>query len=127
MYVFYLIATTIILPGVNALWSFDGHTLDTYGRYDAVSQNGPTYVTGINGQSGTALAIDQSASQYVVISSSFVDLTYKSFTVEMWFYPTALTELDTGLFSQCETPVLDRCLIFMIRHYRLLMAFYAGR
>lgn len=127
MHVFYLIATTITVPEVNALWTFDGDTLDTYRTYNAVPHNGPTYVMGITGQSGTALSFDRSASQYVVMSSSFVDLTYKSFTVEMWFYPTLLTELDHVLLSQCDSISPDRCLILMIRDYRLYLAFYAGR
>lgn len=61
------------------------------------------------------------------MSSSFVDLTYKSFTVEMWFYPTMLTSGDFGLFGQCQTPIQDLCLILMIRNYRLLLAFQAGK
>lgn len=83
-------------------------------------------MTGITGQNETALAFNRSASQYVIMSSSFVDLTYKSFTVEMWFYATSLTSQDFGLFGQCEVYSLDRCLILMIRNYRLLLAFYSG-
>ena len=109
------------------MWSFDGNTLDTYGIYSAVSYNGPTYVMGITGQNGTALAFNRSASQYIVITSSFVDLTSKSFTVEMWFYSTSLTDEDYGLFGQCEMASRDRCLILMIRDYRLLLAFHSGK
>jgi len=109
---------------VNALWTFDGNTNDQYNIYNAVAFNGPTYVTGYTGQNDTALAFNDS--QYVMMSSSFVDLTNKSFTIEMWFYPTMLTSDDFGLFGQCQTPAPDLCLIAMIRNYRLLFAFESG-
>jgi len=127
MYHSLFIATTIITPTVDALWSFDNNTNDQYGIYNAVPFNGPTYVTGYTGQSNTALDFDGSQTQYVSMSSSFVNLTYNSFTVEMWFYPTMLTSGDFGLFGQCQTTSQDLCLIYMIRNYRILLAFDAGK
>jgi hypothetical protein len=123
----FFIATTIVTPSVNALWNFDGNTNDQYSNYNAVPYNSPSYVTGYTGQSSTALAVNSSVSQYVLMNSPFIDLTYKSFTVEMWFYSTMLTSNDYGLFGQCQTPTQDLCLIYMIRNYRILMAFEAGK
>ena len=127
MYHSLFIATTIIIPTVNALWNFDGNTNDQYGTYNAVPANAPSFVTGYTGQSNTALAFDGSSSQYVIMSSTFVDLTNKSFTVEMWFYPTALTSGDYGLFGQCQTSSMDLCLMYMIRNYCIYLGFYNGK
>lgn len=126
MYHSLFIATTIIVPTVNTLWNFDGNTNDQYGTYNAVPFNPPSFVTGYTGQSSTALSFDGST-QYVLMSGTFVDLTYKSFTVEMWFYPTVLASGDFGMFGQCETPTQDHCIIYIIRNYRLLMAFQSDK
>ena len=121
------IATTIVTPAVNALWTFDGNTNDQYNIYNAVPFNGPSYVMGYTGQNNTALSFDNASSQYVSISSPYVNLTYRSITVEMWFYPTTLTSADYGLFGQCQTTAKDLCLIYMIRNYRILLAFHSGK
>lgn len=112
---------------MSAEWDFDGDTLDNYGTYNATAYNGPTYVTGYTGQSGTALAFDRNASQYVMMSSPFVDLSSKSFTVEMWFYSTIVTAQDYGLFGQCQTIATDLCLILMLRNYHPYLAFHGGK
>lgn len=112
---------------MSAEWDFDGDTLDNYGTYNAAPYNGPTYVTGYTGQSNTALAFASSASQYVMMSSPFVDLSNKSFTVEMWFYSTTLTTQDYGLFGQCQTPAKDLCLSLILRNYQPDLAFFGGK
>jgi hypothetical protein len=117
----------MVIPAVDAIWNFDGNTNDLNLIYNGIAYNGPTFVTGYTGQSNTALAFDGNASQYVLITSPYMDLTNKSFTVEMWFYPTVLTSDDYGLFGQCELNATDRCLIYMIRNYRAYLAFYAGK
>jgi hypothetical protein len=127
MYHSLFIATSIITPTVNALWSFDGNTNDQYNTYNAVAVNGPSYVTGYTNQSDTALAFNGSLSQYVVMNAAFVNLTNQSFTVEMWFYPTMLTSGVFGLFGQCQTVVMDECLIYMITNYRAYLAFWSGK
>ena len=64
---------SIVTPTVNALWSFDSHINGENGIYHTAAVNGPTYVTGYTNQSNTAVESDGSSSQYVLMSSSFVD------------------------------------------------------
>mgnify|MGYP002378638754 CR=1 FL=1 len=80
----------------------------------------------ITGRNNSALFVNGSASQYAMMSS-YIDLTNKSYTVELWFYPMELGTGDFGLFGQCEATTKDLCLIYMIRNYRILMAFHGGR
>lgn len=121
------IATTVLTPVVHALWPFDGNTNNHYGNYNAMPFQGINYTRGYTGQPGTAIAFGGSINQTAVIPSPFVDLTNKSFTVELWFYATHLTSADTGIFGQCEKTAKDLCLIYMIRDYHLLMAFHSGK
>ena len=85
--------------------------------------NSATYYTpGINGY-GSALSLTRSSSQYVTVST-YRNLTYRSFTVEMWFYATSLTTGDFGLFGQFYDAVTDQAIHYIIRNYKLLLAFF---
>ncbi len=119
--------TTTALPIVTALWNFNSNTDDQYNNYNGVSVNTPAYVTGYSNLSNTALDFNGTSSEYVKIASPFLNLTYRSFTVEIWFYPTVLTSSDYGLFGQCQTASMDLCLIYMIRNYYTYLAFYGGK
>ena len=98
-----------------------------YNNYNGVALNAPNYVTGYTGLNSKALNVTSSLSQYVIVSTPYFNFTYRSFTVELWFYPTLLTSGDYGLFSQCQSFTPHYCLIYMIRNYRLLLSFYYGK
>ena len=88
--------------------------------------NGATYSPNATNQpyvgTGRALFTNLTVGQYFLVSSPFLDLTFKSFTIEGWIYSTTNT-LDRGIFSQCQcTTCSNQCLFLMIRGGRL----YAG-
>ena len=69
----------------DIFWSFDGHANDFYNQYNGVLQGGATYISpGYNGR-GSALALSGNRSQCVLVSK-YKDMTYTSFTWEMWVY-----------------------------------------
>lgn len=107
-------------------WSFDNNTEDLYNTYNGVPVNSSTFVTGYTGLDSKALKANTSPQQYVIVNSSYFNFTYRSFTVELWFYPLLLTSGDYGFFGQCDNPSPRRCLICMLRNFRLLLAFYFG-
>ena len=70
-------------------WSFDGHANDLYNIYNGTEKNGPTYISpGYNGQ-GLALSLNGTQSQYVLVPT-YKNLTYRSFTWEIWAHPLDL-------------------------------------
>jgi hypothetical protein len=112
---------------VSILWSFDNNTNDAYNTYNGIAIGDPNYVTSYTALASKALSFNGSSSQYVEIDDPLFEFTYRSFTIEMWFYPTLLTAADFGLFGQCETMENDRCLTLMIRNYRVYFSFYKGK
>ncbi len=121
------VATTTSLPIITAIWNFNGNTDDQYNIYNGIAVNTPSYATGYTNLTGTALSFNAAASQYVNISNPFLNLTYRSFTVEIWFYPTTLVSSDYGLFDQCQTASMDLCLAYMIRNHCTYLGFYSGK
>ncbi|CAF1188463.1 unnamed protein product [Adineta ricciae] len=94
--------TTSPVPYSYIFWSFDSNCNDMYNVYNGVSMNGASYTSpGYTGY-GSALSLDGSSSQYVLVSN-YKDMTYTSFTWEVWSYPTNLTNFDNMLLSMCET------------------------
>lgn len=98
-----------------------------YNNYNGIALNAPTYVTGYTGLNGKAMSFIGTSSQYVTVASPFFNLSYRSFTVEMWFYPTVLSSADYGLFGQFEAFSMDRSVACKISNYRLSFEFYSGK
>jgi hypothetical protein len=112
---------------VSILWTFDNNTNDMYNIYNGIAVNGPNYVTSYTGLVSGALNFTDSLSQYVKVDSPSFDFTYRSFTIEIWFYPTLLTTAEFGLFGQCQTMTTDRCLSLMIKNECVYFGFYNGK
>jgi len=116
--------TTSSVSDSTSFWSFDNNTLDSLLNFNGEAVNNATYKTpGINGY-GSALSVDQNKEQFVNVST-YRNLSYISFTVEMWFYCIDLTDADHGLFGQCDNATTDRSLHYLIRSYKLYLGFYA--
>ncbi len=115
--------TTSSVSDSTSFWSFDNNTLDSLSNFNGEAINNATYETpGINGY-GSALWVDQNKEQFVNVST-YRNLSYRSFTVEMWFYCLDLTGGDHGLFGQCDNASTDRSLHYIIRNYKLYLGFY---
>ena len=109
-------------------WPFDGSLQDLYNNFNGVGINGPTYRSpGYNG-AGQCLLLTQSSSQSVSITSPFLDLTYKSFTLQAWMYADSLYNgnpyTDNAIFGQCQQTTVDRCLHIILRNQRIYLGLY---
>ena len=117
------LATTASPADDSSLWSFDNNALDSLSGYNGIGINSPSYYTpGINGY-GSALLLDELNSQYVSVPE-YRNLAYRSFTIEMWIYPTGLTNADNGLFNHFHDWAADQLLHCTIRSYVLYFGFY---
>mgnify|MGYP001028190944 CR=1 FL=1 len=116
--------------GVSVLYMFDNTPNDYFGIYHASPVNGPTYVSpGYNGR-GSAIKLDRSSSQYLIVPS-FMSFYQMSLTFEVWIYPftvaTADPIADFVIFSQINAVIiLNQALQFMIRNGRSYGSFYAN-
>ena len=80
-------------------WTFDSNYNDLYNVYNGIGVNSPTFVSpGYNGY-GSALSLNGTNSQYVLVTN-FKNMTYTSFTWEIWAYPR---NLGSFLFSSFST------------------------
>ena len=123
-------------------WALDNNYNDLYNVYNGVGINSPAFVSpGYNGY-GAALSLNATNSQYVLISN-FKNMTFTSFTWEMWGFPTSLgmslyssslknhsrkfivENYDNLMVGMCQTPSLRRCLYLMIRQNSTYFAFFA--
>jgi hypothetical protein len=66
----------------------------------------------------------QSSGQYVNVQK-YRNLVARSFTIEMWFYSTSLTNQNNGLFGQYYAQNTDQSLHCMIRNRTLYFGFYS--
>jgi hypothetical protein len=116
--------TTIGMPNSTSYWPFDNNTLDILSNFDGIVVNNASYKTpGINGY-GSALSVNQNQNQFVEVST-YRNLTYRSFTVEMWFYCIDLTSADYGLFGQYYAQTTDQSLHYIIRNTLTYMGFWS--
>ena len=70
-------------------WPLNSNFNDFFNIYNGIGVNNPTFVTpGYNGY-GAALSVNATASQYVLVPI-YKNMTYTSFTWEIWGYPTNL-------------------------------------
>ncbi|CAF4597289.1 unnamed protein product, partial [Rotaria sp. Silwood2] len=92
--------TTASTVNVSAYWSFDNTLVDSYGIYNGQPINSPTYASSTNlpyvGH-GQALYFNSASNQSVLVSTPYFNLSYTSFTIEAWIYPSSLTN-DRGIF-----------------------------
>lgn len=98
---------------------------DMYNMFNAVGSNGPTYSSpGYNG-AGACLLLNKASNQYASVASPFLNMAYKSFTIEVWVYPNTLASgADYCLFSQVDAVVTNRMLHLNIRNRNIYLGFY---
>ncbi|CAF3465703.1 unnamed protein product [Rotaria socialis] len=122
-------ATTTQATSVTiAYWSFDAITTDLYNVYNGILVNSASYFSNtINSPyvgNGRGLSLTSSSNQYFTVSSPFLDLSNKSFTIEAWIYPIIGSTVDFGIFGQCQCgSCSNQCLYFIIRSYNLYVSF----
>ncbi len=112
---------------INAFWSFDGNLNDRNLNYNSISINSVSYSSpGITGY-GSALCFNASLDQYVLINSTInINLSFKSFTFELWIYPFSLPTNDRGMIGQCQSFITNECLHLTLRSGTVRMSFYGN-
>ncbi|CAF0971128.1 unnamed protein product [Rotaria sordida] len=87
---------------VTVLYPFDGNSNDLTGYATGLplGSSTPGYTT--NSYVGSQALSLSSSSQYILIPN--VDLAQRSFTIQVWLYPTSSPILgDYGIFGQCDS------------------------
>ena len=103
-----------------AQWNFEDDLTDSVGIYHGFMDTAAVYVTGYVNK-----ALVANGSQYADVTTPFLNLTMRSFTVQAWIYAFGTSfGVDYGILGQCESFVPDHCLLFLIRSKRLYMAFF---
>ena len=92
------LATTSPKPLSYIFWSFDSNFNDMYNVYNGLSINGAAFVSPGYTGFGSALKLDSSLSQYVLVSN-YKDMTFTSMTWEMWAYPVSLGQYLIHMLS----------------------------
>ncbi|CAF3543909.1 unnamed protein product [Rotaria sp. Silwood1] len=122
--------TTVASVIVSAYWTFDNTIADSYGAYNGQLINSAGYTSSTSTSvpyvgHGQALNLVSTSSQSFLVSTSFFNLSYTSFTIEAWIYPTSLTStVDRGIFGQCQCSACsNQCLYLIIRNSRLYIGF----
>ena len=119
------------LPVVSAAWLFDLDTSDINGVYNGTLMNNATYTAVSQSQpyigNGRALSLANPIATPTNSSfsiSTFLNLSYRSFTIEAWIYSLTAYSGDNGIFSQCQcTTCPNQCLFLIVRSGRLYMGF----
>ena len=115
--------TTTPASLASSLWTFDGNTLDSWSTRHGFASQPPSYTTDVFTGTGTALIFSRAFQQYVQVEG-YQNLSYQSFTVEMWFYCKHLTNDTYGLFGQNDARERLRSLHIQIRDYFPYFGFY---
>jgi hypothetical protein len=68
-----------------AKWKFENNHLDETNTYNGTGVNNPAFVAGYAGQ---AVSFAFNASQ--MVSTSYIPLASRSYTIDAWIYPTGL-------------------------------------
>lgn len=109
----------------NTLWSFDGDLNERSGNSNGIPVNGVSFTSaGITGD-GSALYLNASQNQSVLIDSTVhFNLSYQSFTIELWIYAYSLSPIDRGILGQCQSSyITNKCLHITIRNGSARMSF----
>ena len=91
----FLVPTTITTltstgPFTQIHWSFDNHLNDSYNVYNGIGLgNVDFFSSGYNGR-GAALWLNGTQNSVHVVVQKFLNITYRSFTWEMWVYPFSI-------------------------------------
>jgi hypothetical protein len=106
--------TWISSTSLLARWQFEGSYVDQTNLYNGTpSTSRPTFVQGFVGQ-----AVSFTASSSQLLSTSYIPLVNRSFTVDGWFYPTGFPGSgDNTIVGICpSTSGTSPCLHIVIRH-----------
>jgi hypothetical protein len=107
------------------MWKFDNSFLDSYGIFNGVPINGPTFQSpGIDG-GGTCLYLNSVDQQFVTINSPpFLDMSWTSLTISVWINANSFNNgsdyvnCDNSILAQHDQAEAYRSLHFVLRRGR---------
>ena len=113
---------------ITAYWTFDAVTNDYFGVYNGTLINGATYFSTSTTNPfvgyGRGLSLTSTSSQYFTVISPFLDLSFKSFTIEARIFPIISSSTDFGIFSTFQCFICTNLgLSLIIRNYQLFVIF----
>ena len=125
-----LVTTPASTPLLRTYWPFDGDLNDVYSGYNGVSINNVSFSTpGITGH-GSALCLNASRNQSVLIdSANNPNISWTSFTFQLWVYPYSLAlnpQGDRGMIGQCQNTIANQCLHMTIRDNTARISFMSN-
>jgi hypothetical protein len=105
-----------------AKYKFENNYLDETEQYNATGINNPVFVGGYAGQ---AVSFAFNASQ--MVSSSYIPLGNRSYSVDAWIYPTALINRPhNSICGICTSPSTDLCFHTTVRYTNATYYLYHG-
>jgi hypothetical protein len=111
-------------------WGFDNTLDDLHNQFHGIGINGPTFNSpGANG-ADSCLRLTSASQQSITMNrSQFLNLTYRSFSFELWMYANSLKAInsgqDDGLIGQMEVNAADKSLHMVIRDRKTFFGFYS--
>ncbi|CAF1159234.1 unnamed protein product [Adineta ricciae] len=117
--------TASSLPVISIFWPFDNSAKDLNNVY-ATNFSGITYsALGITGY-GAALSLTYSATSYVMVSTPYVNLRNRSFTIDLWANPASgMSANDYPFVVICQTTSPNyRCLQALLRSGKPMLTLY---
>jgi hypothetical protein len=120
-----LITSSSPSPLIDTFWSFDGDLNDKNLNYNSIPINNVSFSSpGITGY-GSALYLNASLNQSVLVNSTInLNISFNSFTFQLWIYPFSLVSGDRGMIGQCESLTSLRCLHMTIRNSNARISFF---
>ncbi|CAF1282915.1 unnamed protein product [Didymodactylos carnosus] len=114
---------TVYTTVVSAYWSFDNNANDMYGVYNGALTGSATYQSASSAVYGTGEMLYMYTGNSYFQMTTYFNLTYQSFTVDAWIYPTTISG-DWPIFGQCTcSTCTNQCLYLVIRSGKLFMSF----
>jgi hypothetical protein len=110
------VSTTTSTPVTSIFWNFNNNTNDLYNVYNGVPHRVSYSPLGITGY-GAAVTITYSPSTYVMVSTPYINLCNRSFTVDVWVYPgTTMYANDYIIVFLCPSQANYQCMQVLIRN-----------
>ncbi|CAF3585276.1 unnamed protein product [Rotaria sp. Silwood1] len=109
-------------PSTIAFWPFNDNLYDSNNVYSGTYTPTTASASYIVGNIDKSISFD--GSHYVNVDTHFLNLSYRSWTIEGWIWLTAATT-EHGIFSQCQSSTTtDKCLTLSVKNKHLYSSFY---
>jgi hypothetical protein len=112
-------------PITNLFWPFDGYINEIYNRMDGSSTSNISFVSPEIYGRGSAIYFNRS--QYINMSSAYLNLSSNSFTFDMWISPFSVknsSSVGSGILGQFQALNSSLCLHLEVRSLKSYLGFF---